>query len=229
MGTTIKIEACVFCGELAKTRDHVPPQSVFPDPKPTDLITVPACDTCNCDTKLDDEYFRWLVATGSEESEDALRLIKERILPKFRRRPALLIQIMKGATRVDVKSEGGIYLGRKPAFHFEKSRIQTVISKTVRGLYFHETGSILSQKATVQDFVLNPIFKDEFKEVICSLPRRDIGGGVFSYRYWVDKEDPRESFWFLMFFNRTLFFIKTEPNTPLNRPPATTGSAGLYP
>jgi hypothetical protein len=227
MGTETKIEVCVFCGEVAETRDHVPPQGVFPDPKPTDLISVPACNDCNCDTKLDDEYFRWLVATGSAESEDALRLIKERILPKFRRRPALLIQIMQGATRIDVKSEGGIYLGRKPAFYFERARIQTVISKTVRGLYFHETGCILSQKATVQDFVLNPIFKNEFKEVICSLPLRDIGeGGVFSYRYWVDNEEPRESFWFLMFFNRTLFFTKTRPNTLLNRAPATTGGAG---
>ena len=81
---------CVFCGALATTRDHVPPQGVFPDPRPTDLITVPACDICNNSTKLDDEYFRWLVATGSTDDDEAKRLIKERILPRFQSHPALL-------------------------------------------------------------------------------------------------------------------------------------------
>jgi len=210
-------ESCVFCGSRASTRDHVPPQGIFPDPKPTDLITVPACDVCNSASKLDDEYFRWLVATGSYGNGDALALIKKRIIPKFHRRPALLRQIMKGATQVDVHSEGGIYLGRQPAFLFDRSRIQVVIDKTVRGLYYHECGIALPKNAIVGSFVLNPIFHDKFKEVICSLPLHDIGSGVFSYRYWVDNETPEESFWFLMFFDKTLFLTKTEPNKSLQR------------
>lgn len=203
---------CVFCGNPATTRDHVPPKGVFPDPKPSDLITVPACDSCNSNTKLDDEYFRWLVATGSEDSEHALKLIKDRILPKFQRRPALLHQIMKGATRVDVHSEGGIYLGKKPAFYFDRPRIQAVIDKTVRGLYFRELDTVLPKDAMVANFVLNPLFKDDFRREICSLPLNDIGNGVFSYRYWADETMLEESFWFLMFFDKTLFFTKTERN-----------------
>ncbi len=209
---------CVFCGALATTRDHVPPQGVFPDPRPTDLITVPACDICNNSTKLDDEYFRWLVATGSTDDDEAKRLIKERILPRFQSHPALLNQIMKGATQAEVFSEGGIYLGKKPAFRFDRNRIQTVINKTVRGLYFHETGSILIQSSLVKEFALNPIFGESFKEAVCSLPLSDIGKGVFSYRYWLNSDDPNETFWFLMFFDKTLFFTKTEPRGSLNRP-----------
>jgi len=100
MGKQKEKSVCVFCGDPATTRDHVPPKGVFPDPKPSDLITVPACDSCNSDTKLDDEYFRWLVATGSGGNEDAFKLIKNRIVPKFRRRPALLYKIMKGAAQI---------------------------------------------------------------------------------------------------------------------------------
>jgi hypothetical protein len=157
------------------------------------------------------------VATGSYGSEDALALIKKRIIPKFQRRPALLRQIMKRATRVDVHSEGGIYLGRQPAFLFDRSRIQVVIDKTVRGLYYHECGTALPTNAKVGSFVLNPIFHEKFKEVICSLPLHDIGGGVFSYRYWVSDETPEESFWLLMFFDKTLFLTRTEPNKRLHR------------
>ncbi len=212
MGKAKNQNICIFCGASATTRDHVPPKGIFPDPKPSDLVTVPACKSCNSKTKLDDEYFRWLVATGSGEDEQAHKLIKERIVPKFQLRPALLHKIMKGATRVDVHSEGGIYLGKQPAFHFDRVRIQTVIDKTVRGLYFRALGTMLPKDAVVANFILNPIFEDEMKNVICSLPLNDIGNGIFSYRYWADDTRPEESFWLLMFFDKTLFFTKTEPN-----------------
>ncbi len=210
---------CVFCGNPATTRDHVPPQGVFPDPKPTDLITVPACESCNLRTTLDEEYFRWLVATGSAESENAVKLVKERILPKFQRRPAFLHHVMKGATRVDVHSEDGIYLGKKPAFHFDRHRIQVVIEKIVRGLYFRELDVVLPQSTIVGDFVLNPIFAKGFKEVICALLLQNVGKDVFSYRYWANKELLEESSWFLMFFDKTLFFTKTEPSPALKPTP----------
>lgn len=54
---------CFNCGAPSETRDHVPPKGVFPAPRPKQLITVPACRKCNNSTKLDDEYFRWFVAT----------------------------------------------------------------------------------------------------------------------------------------------------------------------
>ncbi len=71
---------------------------------------------------------------------------------------------------------------------------------------------MLSKDAVVANFILNPIFEDEMKNVICSLPLNDIGNGIFSYRYWADDTRPEESFWLLMFFDKTLFFTKTEPN-----------------
>ena len=204
---------CAFCGEPAKSKDHVPPKGVFPDPKPTDLITVPACKKCNSETKLDDEYFRWLVATGSAKSETAVKLIKQRVLPRFKRRSALLRNIMKGSVEVAVYSEGGIYLGRKPAFRFDRSRIQVVIDKTVRGLYYHELGVVLSTEVVIKDFLLNPIIDDKYKQTVLSFPLRNIGGGIFSYRFHANKDVPSESFWFLMFFDKTLFLTKTQSNT----------------
>jgi len=207
---------CVFCGDSATTRDHVPPLGVFPDPKPTDLITVPACEACNSDSKLDDEYFRWFASVGAEGSKDALNLIQGRILPRFNKRPALLIEIMKGATKVDFNSKGGTYLGQRPAFEYNRIRVQNVINKIVRGLYYHEQKSILPKNAEVRDFVLNPIFDDEFKNIICTLPLFDVGNSVFSYRFFISEKTLEESFWFLMFFDKTLLFIKTEPNTALH-------------
>ena len=50
---------CVICGEYApKTKEHAPPKAIFPK-KPSDLITVPACEKCQ---KSEDEGFRDFIA-----------------------------------------------------------------------------------------------------------------------------------------------------------------------
>ena len=38
---------CVYCGNAAGTRDHVPPKVLLDEPYPPDLPPVPACDECN--------------------------------------------------------------------------------------------------------------------------------------------------------------------------------------
>jgi hypothetical protein len=65
-------DSCVYCGEPGQlTRDHVSPQSIFPNPKPSNLITVPACQDCNGGFRLDREYFRTFVVAGSYQSSAA--------------------------------------------------------------------------------------------------------------------------------------------------------------
>src|SRR5438552_1268299 len=38
---------CCYCGAPASTVDHVPTRKLFPEPRPSDLITVPSCHPCN--------------------------------------------------------------------------------------------------------------------------------------------------------------------------------------
>jgi len=209
------MDFCFNCGRPADTRDHVPPKGVFPRPRPTTLITVPACKTCNELTKLQDEYFRWLVATVGDATPEAVKLIGQRILPRFREKPALLREIMKGARQVDVYSPGGIWVGREPAFEYDRGRIQPVVEKTVKGLYFHEFGQRL-EMAVVKDFVLNPKIPEENIPAVAGLPLRDVAPGVFGYRFYCDPNEKRASLWLLMFFEKTLFFTITEQNADGN-------------
>lgn len=205
------MEACFNCGRPADTRDHVPPRGVFPAPRPKTLITVPACAACNGSTKLDEEYFRWLVATVGDQTAASDALIQQRILPRFRARPALLHEIMKKSRVVDVYSPGGIWLERSPAFEFDRPRIQRVIEKTVKGLYLHEFGERLSG-AVVEGFVLNPEIPKEDIPFCASLPVRNVAPPVFSYRCLRDDEEVRASAWFLMFFEpKALFWTMTRP------------------
>src|SRR5262245_49176576 len=53
------MKACVYCGATDNlTDDHIPPKNLFPRPRPSNLITVPACLTCHSTTSKDDENFR---------------------------------------------------------------------------------------------------------------------------------------------------------------------------
>ena len=56
---------CIYCQiNPADTVDHVPPKGLFKEPRPVDLIIVPACSTCNNSFSKDDEYFRILHWNG---------------------------------------------------------------------------------------------------------------------------------------------------------------------
>jgi hypothetical protein len=206
---------CVFCGEKpASTMDHVPPDCLFPEPKPSNLITVPACKNCNLGSSKDDEYFRAIITVADGNNEIAAQLVTQKIIPRFRKKPALLQSIMKSSKKVSVYSEGGIYLGKSPAIPYEPQRIHLVLEKIVRGFFWHETKTILGTDYCVKRFIFNPQFADQAKRGIAALPLRIIGDGkVFSYRYLLDENNKKLSCWWLMFFDASLFMLMTEPKT----------------
>ena len=47
---------CVYCGEMADTREHCPPKAFLRKPYPTDLPTMPACLKCNNGFSADERY-----------------------------------------------------------------------------------------------------------------------------------------------------------------------------
>ena len=62
---------CVYCGTYSRiTKDHIPPKNLFGQPRPSNLITVPCCDTCNISFSKDDEYFRFSISIRDDIFED---------------------------------------------------------------------------------------------------------------------------------------------------------------
>src|SRR5665647_14265 len=51
-----KINYCVYCGECASTREHIPSKIFLDEPYPDSLPTVPACFQCNNELSNDEEY-----------------------------------------------------------------------------------------------------------------------------------------------------------------------------
>ena len=112
--------------------------------------------------------------------------------------------------RVNLFSEGGIYIEKGYAFECDKKRVQAVVEKIVKGLYLHEKGFSLNKQCCVANFALNPTYYENTMEGILLLPIKKIGDGkVFLYRYLLHPKDPNITVWFLVFFEKILITATT--------------------
>ncbi len=78
--TETQDKLCVYCQEVVgSTDDHVPPALLFPKPRPSDLITVPACPQCNAGFEKDEEYIRALFRFGDGGLSEAMTQIGPKV------------------------------------------------------------------------------------------------------------------------------------------------------
>src|ERR1041385_7461830 len=120
---------CAICGEKdAVGMDHVPPKAIFPPPRPSDLITVPACDDCNGASSPTDEEFKVGISLlVGVETEGNRRLWTEGPLRTLESNRRLLRDIQSRIVEVDVHSQHGIYLGQERAVMVAAAPIHEVV------------------------------------------------------------------------------------------------------
>jgi hypothetical protein len=198
---------CVFCGQTATTRDHVPPKGVFLDPLPTDIVTVPACATCNHSTKLDDEYFRVLIGTQGYWTVDGARLWKDKVVgSSFRRSPKFRRMLARNIFELSPEHRRPDLPGGVKAIGFERQRIDHVLRKIVLGLYWHHVKKRLPTDISIEPFK-DRLLDDHARAIFGSRSEYSIGGGAFRYRFGIAADDACVSIWHLMFYEKTVFVV----------------------
>lgn len=208
-------QLCVYCQKRSATeRDHIPPKNLFPPPRPSTLITVPACSSCNRSASLDDEYLRLVVVGRWDvyEHPDARKLMDHSFgrLAETRK-TGLRKGFFAGVREVDIRSETGDYLGQTAIYDVDLSRLDRVGTRIVRGLVYHHTESCVPADHSVEVFCwdgLSPTAGDarqQFRSMATALqatPQHIIGNDVFSYWYQVLPDCPTASVWYFRYFNR---------------------------
>lgn len=185
---------CVYCIDgRGTTRDHVPPKSLFPKPRPADLVTVPCCEACRSTQSVDDEYFRTMIAMRQDAArhpaaaEVLQRVHRALALPQQERFTAGLL----GSTKtVAIRSLAGLYLGTGTSYAVDLKRLDRVIARSIRGLHYHLSGERLHPGQAVTVFCLEG-FPDATLDVQAQLEkladqalsgqRRSIAGDAFVY------------------------------------------------
>jgi hypothetical protein len=211
--------SCVYCGSTKQlTREHVFPKNLFPPPRPKDLITVPACESCNKSYDQDDEYFRAYVVTPAFENTIGRKMWDEKVFGStLKRSPKLKKTLVDSLRKVEIKSTGGIYLGDRRAIGFNKARIDRIIEKSIRGLYRHHFAHRLRSKSSFAIF-FNP--KLENLEALVGIvgqfgpPMRIGDGKVVQYRFEYVHQSPEHSIWWLMFYGTTHVVVLVNAEQP---------------
>ena len=130
---------CYNCGTReATTLDHVISKTLIPEPRPNNLLTVPACQECNGGFSKDEEYLRdrLSAAVGGYDFEapatwdKAWRSMQR---PKAKgKKFGLFRDVFKLPAPVETKDGPS-----DSAVLMNKQRVNRVVEKMVRGFYFH--------------------------------------------------------------------------------------------
>lgn len=213
-----RIGECACCGCMGPlTADHVPPRNLFPQPRPTDLITVPCCSPCNERFEKDDEYLRLVTAIRSdigghpdarEPLSAAMRSLHKPEKEGFRR------AFLQGVKLVNAQTLAGIFLGRSMAYEVDSDRLNRTADRIVRGLFFHHREERLPDDAQVKALCLESIRSDRrtlqiLEGTLSQLQEQPLitkGKGVFRYQFSLLEEDPSSSVWLFSFYEKVHFF-----------------------
>jgi hypothetical protein len=146
---------CYLCDAKADTREHVPARGFF-DLLPANVITVPACKSCNSSFAKDEEYFRTVVVAQCFATSPAARRVwSGPIIRSLWRRgyKGLRERLVRHLTTIDIWNEEAHHPVKLPGVVVEGGRAARVVRKIVRGLYF----ATRDQKLVDSDLI---IFRD---------------------------------------------------------------------
>jgi hypothetical protein len=204
-------DLCAFCGNRATSKDHIPPESIFHKPRPSNLIKVPACQVCNGGSKLDDEYFRDAMLTGITEQQYpevmALFIRKVEEIGTDPKKRGYGWATYKSLREIEIYTPAGIYLGKAPARLLDRERLLKSVGKYVRGLYFHHFKHRVPYTCEVTAHYygdLQPQSKEFLFSQTAPCEPRNIGGGAFVYKFAQVPDDPR-SIWLMQFYSHHCF------------------------
>jgi hypothetical protein len=136
---------CYICGNDATSKEHVPPQCIFPERKDTpnnvdlrkNLITVPSCDTHNSVKSGDDEYFFHILTMIMGGNEIASNQFNSKIQRSNEKNPRLKREIEQDSAIMAVQSE---LKNKKPnavLTWLNKDKFFNVLDHIGRALFYH--------------------------------------------------------------------------------------------
>jgi len=201
---------CIYCQtEIGTTVDHVPPALLFPEPRPSDLVTVPACNICNSRFQKDEEFFRGLFLYMQPSPTEATNKLWPKIDRMLTRSPGLHRTISNSIQSTFLVGTDGSLVGKNLILKKNWQRVLVVVNKIIRGLYFFEFGEILPSSTRIictenrlAHFNLSDLY-EQTNDGKRSWPR------IFEYKCSRVKEQNEESIWLLRFYDGHLFVVFT--------------------
>jgi len=203
-------DTCYLCGKGDDlTRDHIPPQGMFPGPRPGNLITVPCCKTCNSTFSMDDELFRAWASSGAQCSAAGKQIWRGKVVPSFATRNKKLRQQM----RQDVGTaalETLIGRAKVPIIGIPVSRAKPFIVRITKGLlhHFYPDYNYTDIHFTVVNVAPTPQYQTAIKYLLPHLIYDERGEGVFRFWRGFTVDAPDVGVWIYLFYDAACFLVR---------------------
>jgi hypothetical protein len=195
--------ACYLCGATDRlTRDHVPPRNLFPTPRPTNLITVDCCETCNNRMHLSDERMRVFLSAPAGRSQAGDQVWRDGVVgSSFNRSPALRQRFAISSTEILALRNGVI--SPHLAVTIPQDEARAYIVRITKGLLRHFYPDMDYSTHLFSIDHLEPS-ADNIGMLIARFPQDSRGEGVFRFFRQVNS-DPPMGIWVYFFFDRACF------------------------
>jgi hypothetical protein len=205
---------CYLCGEAKSiTNDHVPPKGFFPEPRPSNLITVPCCTRCNNSFSKDDEAVRTWFSAALGATPAGEWILKNKVTPGIiTRSPAFRETLLNSMQDTKLLSEDGKLIDAV-SFSMDSNRAERFVLRVAKGLLsFYYPDYDYSQDNFDLRFI--PLTSDNLDKLdpVKNLLRYDFrGDGVIQYRFGLT-DTQRSGFWIIVFYGAMLFVVYHSKN-----------------
>jgi len=141
------MKQCYLCGEELiknrnKSRDHIPPDCIFPKDKPPNLITVPCCKRCNEEYKQLDERMRnFFALLAGDKSAGVGQIARREVIRSRKWREVFLSYTQKHPTLVDDSGNPRL------VFYFDDDELKAWLIRVVKGLFYRLNKARISDAA----------------------------------------------------------------------------------
>lgn len=216
---------CAYCGRIGQvTDDHIPPESLFVGVPNDKLIHVPACERCNHEASLDDEYFK-IILTLREDVNNHPTV--QSLLPSVRaalanpKKAGLRKKVVGTFQKVYPRTPSGLILPPKYIYGIDIPRLVKVVRRVTKGLFYTYEGFRLPSDFTVTvtvPWAMRVLTAEELEYLKESLfdpfsnsPGIIVGNNDFLFKSIFFKDQPNVSGWLYLFYEKITFIAMTGP------------------
>jgi hypothetical protein len=141
------LNTCYMCDRTATSSEHAPPRCIFPEQKDLppgvdyrkNLIKVPSCDEHNTQKSKEDEYLLYILPATIGSNAIGLNQFLTKVQRAIHRKPLLSKKLSKDQLAVAVHDIVNDIWFNAVAVNIDIERVQTILEKCVRAIYFHHT------------------------------------------------------------------------------------------
>jgi hypothetical protein len=215
---------CTYCGQSdAPTMDHTIPRSLFIPPLPSNMVRVPACESCQAEKSWGDHDLAHYVNThwAGSQHPDSLQQLERMARATELGRSKVGKAFTEGGRQRELLTDAGLYLGEVWEFTIPNDNrdMFRTLEYIVRGLHvvrrrdlrFDRTKQCLPPECPVVVREVDRLKAPAVATRLDALPRElsPVMGKTVAWWLHVPSTDPEAGVWLLVFNNQVCFLGAT--------------------